>query len=307
MPRYLWPLIMIYDELNTIVINQLGNIFDPASGYIKNLGSTEIWGWREGDFSKLSQPTFWEKIENLFSSVFCFFLLSLVTGMITRIAIAGSAGIMMSLSWCMTLFRANENTRMLLFFSFPWVGQPAYILRNASKSIFSLVFSFFCTLFVFYFMFACTYLLWTPLVFGYNYPYGLDEKFYSLMSIIEFYSLLFIRTKRSVLLFPRIVLLLICSFILYRKNNFYPFMNTFYSAVVFSCFGWLVVIVWFIEKPIFTYEGPSYESPRLVYQPVFNRNPRALPDIWSVFYPVAGRGFFTEQQMANIFPRQGPA
>ena len=206
----------------------------------------------------------------------------------------------------MTLMRTNENTRMILFFSFPWAGQPAYTLRNANKSIFSLVLSFFLTLFVFYFMYACTYMVWNHMIFGYSYPDGLDERVYTMFSIIEFYTLIFIRTKKSVLLFPRIIALLMTSFIIYRNNNFYPFMNTYFTGVIFLCIGFMVLTARFIEKPIFLHEGPSFESPRLVYQPVFSRNHTALPEIWTMFYPVAGRGFFTDQQMSNIFPRQGP-
>jgi hypothetical protein len=306
MPRYLWPLIIFYNEHDTILINQLGNVFSPWPGCVKNLGSKEIWIWRENDFQSLSQPSLGTRIKNFITSVFCFWIVSLITGLICRLAIAGSAGIMISLSWCMTLFRANENTRMILFFSFPWAGQPAYILRNAQKSIFSLVMSFFITLFVFYFMYACTYLLWTPMIFGNIYPYGLDERVYTMFSLIEFYSLLFLRTKKSVLWFPRIATMLICSLFIYRKNNFYPFMNTFFLAIVMGCFGVMVLVLSHIEKQVFSNDGPTYESPRLVYQPIFSRSTTALPEIWTTFYPVAGRGYFTEEQMSNIFPRQPP-
>lgn len=306
MPKYLWPLLIIYNELDTVVINQVGGVFKGQTGTIKNLGSKEIWGWKEKDYEKLSYPGFATRIYVLFWSFFCFCLVSLVTGLICRLAIAGSAGIMISLSWCMTLFRANENTRMILFFSFPWAGQPAYTLRNSGKGIFSLVLSFFLTLFVFYFMYACTNLLWTPMILGYTYPYGLDEKIFTLFSLFEFYSLIFIRSKKSVLWFPRITALLLCSLFIYRRNNFYPFMSAYFYFVAFACFGSMILLIALVEKPIFAHEGPSFESPRLVYQPVFTRNNTALPEIWSTFYPVAGRGAFTEGQMASIYPRQGP-
>lgn len=305
-PTFMWPFVIVFNELDTIIINQVARIFRNNPGFIINTGSKEIWAWSKHQYEVTSNPSFPQKIGNLFSSVFVFIILSLVTGLICRLAIAGSAGVMISLSWCMSLFNATENTRMILFYSFPWAGQPAYSLRNAGKGIGSLVLSFFFMLFTFYFMYACTYLLWTPMIFGNIYPSGLDERLYTIFSIMEFYALLFVRTKKTIMWFPRIVMGLICTFILYRKNNFYPFMNTYFFGVTMLCFGTMVVMLSLFEKETFTHEGPTFESPRLVYQPVFTRNNSSLPEIWTLFYPVAGRGYFTEQQMSNIFPRQGP-
>ena len=306
MPRYLWPLLIIYNELDTIVVNQFASIYSPYPGMLKNLGSEEVWGWKENDYRKLSTPGFLQRVLSMVFSILNFCLLSLITGLICRLSIAGSAGIMISLSWCMTLFRASENTRMILFYAFPWVGQPAFTLRSSQKGIFPLVLSFFLMLLVFYLMYTCTYTLWTPLILGYTYPFELIDKVYSTFNILEFYSLIFVRTKKSVLWFPRIIGLIMCSFFIYRRNNFYPFMNTYFSGVIYLCCAVMTMNAALVEKPIVVNEGPSYESPRLVYQPIFNRNNTALPEIWTVFYAVAGRGAFTEQQMSSIYPRQGP-
>ena len=305
-PRYLWPLVIIFNELDTVVINQLGATFSPYPGTLKNLGSGEVWAWKENDFRELSDPGFLQRIFSFFLSLFNFCILSLVTGLVCRLSIAGSAGIMISLSWCMTLLRASENTHMILFYAFPWVGQPAFTLRNSGKSIFPLVSSSFLMLLVFYIMYTCTYLLWTPLILGDTYPFELIDKVYSVFNILEFYSLIFVRTKKSVLWFPRIIALVLCSFFIYRRNNFYPFMNTYFSGVVYLCCAVMALNAALIEKPILTNEGPTFESPRLVYQPIFNRNNTALPEVWTAFYAVAGRGAFTEQQMSSIYPRQGP-
>ena len=299
------PLFIIFNELDTILINQLPGIFTQHPGFLKNVNSKEIWAWRLQEYEYLSSPSLFSRFWHLIKGVLLFFLLSLVTGLICRMAIAGSAGIMLSLSWCMDLFEANENNRMILFYSFPWAGQPAFALRNAHKGIGLLVLSFLLMLIVFYFMYACTYMLWTPMVFGSSYPFGLDERVYTMFSLVEFFSLIFIRSKKSVNWFPKIIMVLMVSFFVYRKNNFYPFMNTYFAMVTWAILAVMVAMLKFVEKPIFDHEGPSYESPRLVYQPVFQRVQIGLPDIWTLFYPVAGRGEFTEEQMARVFPRQG--
>jgi hypothetical protein len=303
-PSFLLPLFIIFNELDTVIINQVSAVFTDNPGFFKNLGSKEIWSWRKGQFEDLSSPTVFGRFCHLFKSLVLFFLLSLVTGMICRMAIAGSAGIMLSLSWCMDLFNANENNRMILFYSFPWAGQPAFALRNNGKGIGQLVLSFLLMLIVFYFMYACTYLLWTPMIFGNSYPFGLDERVYTMFSLVEFFSLIFLRTKKAINWFPKIVMVLLTSFFVYRKNNFYPFMNTYFAMVTWALLAVMVGTLKFVEKPIFDHEGPSFESPRLVYQPVFQRVQIGLPDVWTLFYPVFGRGEFTEEQMNRIFPRQ---
>lgn len=303
-PKFFLPIFIIYNELDTVIINQLAGVFSHNQGFLKNSNSREVWAWHIGQYNYESYPGLFNRIFILFKSIFLFMLLSLVTGLICRMAIAGSAGIMISLSWCMSLFNANENNRMILFYSFPWAGQPAFALRNENKGIGFLVLSFLLMLIVFYFMYACTYLLWTPMIFGNSYPFGLDERVYTMFSLIEFFSLIFVRCKKTVNWFPKIVLVLLGSFFLYRKNNFYPFMNTYFAAVTWAIMAVMVAALKFIEKPIFIDDGPTFDSPRLVYQPVFQRTQIGLPDVWTLFYPVAGRGEFTEEQMSRIFPIQ---
>lgn len=303
-PKFFLPLFIVYNELDTVIINQLAGVFSENQGFLKNSNSKEVWAWHEGQFKLESNPGLFQRTLSFFKSVLLFMLLSLVTGLICRMAIAGSAGIMISLSWCMEFFNANENNRLILFYSFPWAGQPAFALRNENKGIGFLVLSFFLMLVVFYFMYACTYLLWTPMIFGNSYPFGLDERVYTMFSLVEFFSLIFVRCKITVNWFPKVVLVFLGSFFLYRKNNFYPFLNTYFAFVTWGILAAMVGMLKFVEKPIFLDDGPTFESPRLVYQPVFQRTQVGLPDIWTLFYPVAGRGEFTEEQMSRIYPVQ---
>lgn len=76
-----------------------------------------------------------------------------------------------------------------------------------------------------------------------------------------------------------------------------------YSSLSLLSFGLMGYSLLYWEMPIFLSEGPSFESPRLLYHRVFTNNPTALPDIWSMFYPVEGRGHFTDQEMGQIFPQ----
>ena len=48
-------------------------------------------------------------------------------------------------------------------------------------------------------------------------------------------------------------------------------------------FGIMMIVLSLFEKPIFTQERSSFESPRLVCQPVFSLNKTALRKIQALF------------------------
>jgi len=297
----LWPLCILYDEVDTVVLNQFLTVFGDYKGMLRNKGSEEIWIWSEGE--PRLELGFFEKLLNLFSAVGVFALLSWVTGLLCRVAIAGSAAFMVGLSVVLRACNVGENTILVLFYSFPWIGQPAYALRNSGRGIGRLLMAFFITLLVFYFLYGAAYVLWTSMIFGHIYPKGLNEKFYTIFSVFEFFSLIFVRTKNSVLYFPKGLLVLVCGFLMFCFNNFYAFMNAAFATMAFGSIGLMGLTVLKWEKPCYSQNGLSYNSPRLVYQPIFNRNSTALPEIWTLFYTPEARGFFSEEEMTNIFPQ----
>lgn len=119
LPDYLWVPAILYDEVNTVLINQLVYTFPGLDGCLLNQGSREIWEWSATDYSKYNEPVLFARILNLCKSVGLFLLMSCMTGLICRLAILGSSAVVVSVYSCASLFRANEHLRQILYSSFP--------------------------------------------------------------------------------------------------------------------------------------------------------------------------------------------
>lgn len=300
-PDGLFFLAKISQEIDTIVINQLKTVF-VTGGMLKNLETKEIWIWSKFYAKHKENLSFGWRVYNLVKAIFWFFCVSLITALTCRFAIIGSSAMLLLFVSLPCVSRIHPECSEIALLSFPWIGEPAYALSRSGKSTFKLIISFLQTLFVLYLMYICTSIAWTFFLFENIYPQYIDEKFYNLMSFIEFFALLFVRTKRSVAYYPRFIAGFLISFLLYRYNYFYGFMNLAYNAMSQFCFMMMCLSILKWEYPSFN-NGPSMESPRLVYQMIFNERRSGLPEIWSLFYPVEGRGYFTDREMSRIFPQ----
>ncbi|CAG9331609.1 unnamed protein product [Blepharisma stoltei] len=302
----LWNIAGMMNERDTIIMNQIISVFSDYGGMMKNLGNGNYWIWTKEYVSEKKHIGNLGRIWDVFRAFYWFAIISLVTGLICRFAIVGSSAFLLALLSCPCFRFINPNCRYIAYFAFPWIGEPAYALSHANKSSFRLIMAFLLMLFVFYMMYIGASILWTYGVLENLYPLGLDERFYNLFSLIEFFSLIMIRTKKSAAFYPRITCFIITAFIIYRYHYVYGFLNMAFSAVSLYSFGLMCYAILNWEMPIFLSEGPTFDSPRLLYQQVFTHNPTALPDVWSLFYPVEGRGDFSDQEMHRIFPQNIP-
>ncbi|CAG9312170.1 unnamed protein product [Blepharisma stoltei] len=298
----LWIISLAVNEIDTVMINQLKTVFH-SNGMLRNLKTKEIWIWSESQIKEKENLGFFGKLRNLCKAFFWFSIVSLITGLTCRFAIIGSSALLLAIVSLPCINRVHPQCSHIAYLSFPWIGEPAYALSQARKSTFKLLFSFFLMLFVLYMMYICTSILWTFYLFENCFPQDIDERFYNLVSFVEFFSLIFTRTKKSVAYYPRFISFFLISFLLYRYNYFYGFLNLVFAIVSSLCFGIMGIMIVKWEVPTMN-DGPSFASPRLVYQMVFNERRTGLADLWSMFYPVEGRGYFTDREMERIFPQQ---
>lgn len=156
-----------------------------------------------------------------------------------------------------------------------------------------------------YYLYFAEFIVWTIMLFGNTLPYGANNTFYMTFFFIEFYGLIFVRTQKSIAYFPKIAFVLIVGFLIYRMNHVYPFMNA--AAYVVICFAVSAMayasIQW--EKKVYFSEGPSFLSPRMMYQPVFSQYSPSFPELWGTFYPVEPQGYFTEEELTLRLGRGG--
>lgn len=306
MPGLLYPIVVLNGEQDTVVINAIASTFKERGGMLRNKETKELWHWVDNEFEYYQKNHYniFDICLRVLKAVFVVFIVSSITALICRLAIAGSAALIIACVTCCRRFGLNEESRFIFYYSYPWIGQPAWSLQSTGRSTWPLIISYLSMLFVFYFMYTCCYLVWTSIIFGHLLPEGIDNSFYTFISFMEFYSLLFVRSKKSVLYFSRISYALIIMFLLYRFNHFYPFVWIAFKVVFFTCFGLMGYGLYKWEKPAYVENAGNPDHFRSVYHPVFSRNQQTtgLPEIWTLFYPVESRDAFSTQEMTSLFP-----
>lgn len=122
----------------------------------------------------------------------------------------------------------------------------------------------------------------------------------------EFLSLVFIRSRLSLKYFPRITILIISSFMMgFNRTQFafYGLQMLFLSYLLLTIFFLFII---YVEIPALDGNPSSAyvvssQRPRALYFPFFSTNLiEDLPQSWSMFYPLHGREYFSEQQMSYV-------
>ena len=159
---------------------------------------------------------------------------------------------------------------------------------------------------LFYFLYLASSTLWSFLLFRKSIPSNLDENFYGFIALIEFLSILFIRTRSSFKFLPLLLNTLFVFFLYYVKFTIYGFFSlalcwVFCSSCAFFSLAMLVFEIPALSwNPSFHYV-PSLDKPRLLFFPLFSFSSYYdLPHFWSMFYPLHDRSTFTPAQMSLV-------
>jgi hypothetical protein len=144
------------------------------------------------------------------------------------------------------------------------------------------------------------------LMFNKPIPETLNDNFFGYVALIEFASLIFIRTRSSLKYFPIGIFITFSAFVIYVNITSYGFYFLFFTfiALVANIFFGLMLLCF--EIPALSWDPsypftPSYQKPRLLYFPLFSLSSTFdSPQIWSMFYPLYDRSRFTTAQMSLI-------
>lgn len=207
-----------------------------------------------------------------------------------------------------TMSGLNNLSSQFIHVAFPWVGIYIYALQQNQHRKKKYVFvSFLLMLLLFYGIYVSSLkFLAVVLMFHKTIPDQLDENFFGLIALTEFFNLLFVRTRSSIKWYPKIVVTLIMAFMVHVRCTTYGFyylglflltLLVFYIMLeVLLCFELPTIVL----NPASTFV-PTQHRPRLLYLPVFNLNwLYDLPQLWTMFYPLHGRSFFTEAQLSIV-------
>ena len=131
--------------------------------------------------------------------------------------------------------------------------------------------------------------------------------FILVVTVLDFYSLFFLRTRTSLKFFPIMVFLMIFVFLLYLNCNAYSFDFIAFYALCSILLFFMSLFVLFVELPackswdITNMHTPKLRVPRMLFNPIFNTAwMNDAPQLWTVFMPLFGRGFFDRRHLAYV-------
>ncbi len=191
--------------------------------------------------------------------------------------------------------------RMLhLYRAFPWIGLYLYTFqRNNYKGKGWLIMAFVMTMVIFYCMYLASLSIVTVVIF--NGPHaGVNESYYGFLALLEFASLVFIRTRSSLKFFPLLTNLILFIFCYYFQATLFGFYQLGFYVANFWILFFFAYLLRTYEIPSvntwnqFHHYVPNENKPRCMYFPLFSLNwLHDLPPLWTMFYPMADRSTFT--------------
>ena len=153
-------------------------------------------------------------------------------------------------------------------------------------------------------LFYCLYLstsvfLGIQFFFFRSIPEALDENYFGYLALMEFGVLLFLRTRSAIKHLPRTIIAINIIFLLYVQFTVYGFYYLAFYTMIFASLAYFGLILFYFEVPAVQW-NPSYhytpciDRPRTLYFPLFSMSwIYDLPPLWTLFYPLHGRNFFT--------------
>ena len=172
------------------------------------------------------KETMTERLEDLWEIAVTYSLACIFTSLYIYITIVASPALILLILKCTPYGRTDHYFEA--FKAFPWIGINALILRSSAHPTVRNSFLEVCSALIFYFlvMYLIYYLAIIQLT-GYFFTGsmegGVPELLFGYLAIVEFASLLFMRTKPFIKYFPAINSLNILLSMLYCKMSPYGF------------------------------------------------------------------------------------
>jgi len=189
---------------------------------------------------------------------------------------------------------------------YQWVSLYFHVLQQAHKSrLFLLAAQMICLLL--FFSMALIPIMLQQMLFARKNSSIISISFFILVLILDVYSLFFLRTRTSLKFFPIMIFLMIYGFLLYLNCNPYSFdflaLCALYSILMFLMSLFVICIEYPACKSwdVLNIHTPKLRVPRMLFNPVFNTTwMHDSPQMWSIFMPLFGRGYFDRRHLAYI-------
>jgi len=253
----------------------------------------------------------------LILSFLAFFLVTTVTSLIVRVLTSSGVALMFPLFsffrrmgmryvdnkivWVMmylfviltnalSLFDSGADERILAM-SYPWIGIAHTAIRNRNIHPQShLIWAHLAKILLYYIMYEACQAAWSVVLYAKSIPESLPVWIYGMAMILEYFSMVFVRSALSAHFFPRICLIYLMTYHLY----FYSVPYGFFDVALIPLFSFLVHSMMYtilafecvcVDRGII-----SVETPREVYNKLsWPEWSAQLPSEWTMFLPLNAR------------------
>ena len=139
----------------------------------------------------------------------------------------------------------SSEARVMAYRSVPWMGIYISNLKRTHRKLIALIFAVICFFIITYMFYGVLFTIWEEFFFdGRPYMTSYGQTYYLYLELLEFLILIFIRSRISILYFPKIISLVNLSYLFYGLSNFFPF---FELAVGLMIVFTIVIFLLFIK------------------------------------------------------------
>lgn len=289
------PLLLPVGGVDVAVNNML--MKTVAKPGIVRTRTNELYSWSEGELITDRPIDDWVifKLNVLLASLLSFACLSTITALLVRILISSGVVLIFPLFWA---FGVPIYNNRVITLSYPWLGVPIEMLRAQNISPVPFIMSHVVKILMYYILYEAAQMSFSLWFYGSAFPGQKELWLYAIVMLWEYYSMIYVRSKMSIIVFPRVslALFLIYHFYLYSQPGGF---HSLALLVMFLTLAWLMAVtVRKYEVPSFLRGEVAVETPRMMINnvpwPVYNQ---ALPPDESLFMPPTGmsRSVYSEE------------
>lgn len=295
---------------DTVIINSAMATFRDRPGYLVSAVTSEAWSWvpmgqLESDVKGVHSGSrgvgmsIVARLSSLASIVVVFVFVSSLCSVMARVHLISGPALLAPLHAC--LVRLCGAHRLMderdLFRPFPWLAYPIRRLVASRVSPMPLLaaHAWFVTVMTVGLLSAAT-VYTQSLLSEKSYPSELSA-IWLMFIVAEQFSLVMVRSRLSIAVFPRVFFYLWIVFGAYHFAYPYPLSNFAALAFILATLTLMVAVVHVFEVPLLRAGGVDVDKPRelMVRLPVPGDDPTG-PPLWSMFHDLNYRptGAYTE-------------
>jgi hypothetical protein len=206
-----------FGGVDTIIVNDLMNTLH-SPGTVLTAGG-DYFQWSSYDLKHYSNPAEWVtfKVSVLFYSVGAFFFLSTITALLVRVLISSGIVLVFPIFWLLEYLGFHGINLRIISISYPWIGLPLEVIRSRNQSTAPFLIGHFSRVLVFYFLYQFTQLAFAIFFYRRDSPGQQELWIFAVMMVLDYYSMIYVRAKASIQIFPR------ASVALFLVYHFYYF------------------------------------------------------------------------------------